>query len=73
MLQKECQADGCTSLLDVARSRARLCTLHQKADSVIVRGVGSRYCNQCVRAHPVSQFDGLKRSCRARGERKKKR
>jgi len=56
-------ADGEASI------RFRTCTLHRREDEVDMNGVPSRYCQQCTRFHPLSEFDGLKHGCRKRLDR----
>mmetsp|Transcript_17512 Transcript_17512/g.48849 ORF Transcript_17512/g.48849 Transcript_17512/m.48849 type:complete len:212 (+) Transcript_17512:104-739(+) len=68
----KCQVRGCTAdmLADGEASiRFRTCTLHRREDEVDMNGVPSRYCQQCTRFHPLSEFDGLKHGCRKRLDR----
>lgn len=73
----KCLADGCSVGLcpeDPEKlRRAQLCADHFKAEVVTVEGSASRYCHQCARVHPLARFEGLKRSCKARTERRKAR
>lgn len=47
-------------------SRYKICEAHLKAKSAIKDGIQQRFCQQCGKFHPVEDFDGDKRSCRAR-------
>jgi hypothetical protein len=42
---------------------------HLKADSYQVKGVPSRFCQRCGQGHPLTDFEGSKRSCRKALER----
>ena len=46
--------------------RFRICDFHLKAETVMREGISQRFCQQCGRFHLLSEFDGIKRSCRAR-------
>lgn len=66
------QADGCT--MDVSKmkeynSRYKICETHLRAKVVTKDGKSQRFCQQCGKFHDVSEFDGDKRSCRARLDR----
>lgn len=66
-----CQVSGCT--VDLRKEgqpglKLRTCEAHRKSGSVVVDGVPSRYCQQCVKLHPLDEFDGEKRGCRRRLE-----
>jgi hypothetical protein len=55
------------SLLALSCLPAVLCCACRPQVSSIVRdGVHQRFCQQCGRFHPLQDFDGAKRSCRAR-------
>lgn len=59
-----CMVDDCD--VDLAElkpyfRRSKVCPTHQSAPSVNLNGVACRYCQQCTRCHPVSEFDGTKR------------
>eukprot|EP00192_Tetraselmis_astigmatica_P005827 CAMPEP_0117656568 /NCGR_PEP_ID=MMETSP0804-20121206/4874_1 /TAXON_ID=1074897 /ORGANISM="Tetraselmis astigmatica, Strain CCMP880" /LENGTH=451 /DNA_ID=CAMNT_0005462979 /DNA_START=248 /DNA_END=1603 /DNA_ORIENTATION=+ len=64
----ECQAEGCGS--DVTRAtkvlyrRHRLCDTCARKDSLVVRGREVRFCQQCSTLHPLTEFEGHRRSCR---------
>ncbi|KAK8956682.1 Squamosa promoter-binding-like protein 7 [Platanthera zijinensis] len=65
----KCLAEGCNkALLDAKdyHKRHRVCAMHAKAPSVIVLGAEQRFCQQCSRFQPISEFDAAKRSCRRR-------
>jgi hypothetical protein len=40
--------------------------LRLQVSSILRDGVHQRFCQQCGRFHPLQDFDGAKRSCRAR-------
>ncbi|KAJ7553206.1 hypothetical protein O6H91_06G088100 [Diphasiastrum complanatum] len=64
-----CQAEGCKADLTIAKHyhrRHKVCELHSKAVQVITNGQNQRFCQQCSRFHPLSEFDEGKRSCRKR-------
>ncbi|CAA7407392.1 unnamed protein product [Spirodela intermedia] len=64
-----CQAEGCKADLSVAKHyhrRHKVCELHSKATVVVAGGMQQRFCQQCSRFHPLSEFDEAKRSCRKR-------
>ncbi|XP_078438090.1 uncharacterized protein LOC144708572 isoform X2 [Wolffia australiana] len=64
-----CQAEGCKADLAIAKHyhrRHKVCELHSKASVVVAGGVQQRFCQQCSRFHPLSEFDEAKRSCRKR-------
>ena len=64
----ECQAEGCRA--DVTRAtkvlyrRHRLCDTCARKESLVVRGREVRFCQQCSTLHPLTEFDGHRRSCR---------
>jgi len=64
----QCQAEGCGA--DIPRGaklldrRHKICDSCTKSDSLIVKGDEVRFCQQCSSLHPLSEFDGYKRSCR---------
>ncbi|KAL4428263.1 hypothetical protein ABPG75_002352 [Micractinium tetrahymenae] len=45
--------------------RYRICKNHAAAEEVEREGVANRFCQQCGRFHPLSEFDGPQRSCRS--------
>ncbi|GIL84157.1 hypothetical protein Vretimale_11124 [Volvox reticuliferus] len=62
-----CKVSGCTSDLASApktHQRFRLCNLHIKSPAILVDGVASRFCQQCSRFHPLTEFHGTNRTCR---------
>ncbi|CAL8463580.1 g3114 [Coccomyxa elongata] len=65
----QCQVDGCNKDLSVEKEyyqRYRICEEHLKLSSLLKDGVQQRFCQQCGRFHLLAEFDGDKRSCRAR-------
>lgn len=67
-----CQVDGC--LNDLAglkeyHNRYKICHHHLKIPSIVRAGHIQRFCQQCGRFHDIGEFDGDKRSCRARLQR----
>lgn len=67
-----CQVDGCGADLTGLKEyhqRYKICEYHLKVSSIIKDAVQQRFCQQCGRFHVLSEFDGVKRSCRARLER----
>jgi len=68
-LASKCQVPGCEVDLageDLFYLRSRTCQSHQRALTIDMDGVPSRFCQQCVRIHPLDSFDGEKRGCRKR-------
>eukprot|EP00198_Chlamydomonas_reinhardtii_P010649 XP_001699986.1 squamosa promoter binding protein [Chlamydomonas reinhardtii] len=64
-----CQVEGCGHDLTGEKGyyqRYRICEPHVKLLTVEVEGRACRFCQQCGRFHELSEFDGTKRSCRAR-------
>lgn len=64
-----CLVDGCKEDLSKCRDyhrRHKVCELHSKTAKVTVSGRELRFCQQCSRFHPLSEFDEGKRSCRKR-------
>ncbi|KXZ47614.1 hypothetical protein GPECTOR_34g773 [Gonium pectorale] len=62
-----CHVEGCGASLVGLRDyyqRYKICEFHLKVNSVLKGGVPHRFCQQCGRFQPVSEFDGEKRSCR---------
>jgi len=54
-------------------ARVAWCRAHRKADSVMVEGILSRYCQQCTTMHEMKRFEGSMRSCRGKLEKHNKR
>ncbi|GIL86845.1 hypothetical protein Vretimale_15599 [Volvox reticuliferus] len=64
-----CQVEGCGHDLSVEKGyyqRYRVCEPHMKLLSLVVNGKACRFCQQCGRFQELTEFDGNKRSCRAR-------
>jgi len=49
-------------------ARYKICEQHLRANLVFNRGLEQRFCQQCGKFHNIEEFDGDKRSCRARLE-----
>ncbi|KAG2499696.1 hypothetical protein HYH03_002631 [Edaphochlamys debaryana] len=66
-----CVVEGCdASLAGLKRyfTRLRICEAHLASPAIVVNGVVSRFCQQCGRFQPLSDFTGKKKSCAARLE-----
>ncbi|KAK1431550.1 hypothetical protein QVD17_08010 [Tagetes erecta] len=64
-----CQVDNCKADLSAAKDyhrRHKVCEVHSKAGKALVGKQMQRFCQQCSRFHPLSEFDEGKRSCRRR-------
>ncbi|KAJ0987136.1 hypothetical protein J5N97_005492 [Dioscorea zingiberensis] len=64
-----CQVDDCKADLSGAKDyhrRHKVCELHSKTSKALVGKQMQRFCQQCSRFHPLSEFDEGKRSCRRR-------
>ncbi|XP_042508479.1 squamosa promoter-binding-like protein 15 [Macadamia integrifolia] len=64
-----CQVDDCRGDLSNAKDyhrRHKVCELHSKTTKALVGKQMQRFCQQCSRFHPLSEFDEGKRSCRRR-------
>lgn len=64
-----CQVDNCKEDLSNAKDyhrRHKVCEVHSKATRALVGKQMQRFCQQCSRFHPLSEFDEGKRSCRRR-------
>ncbi|XP_074279169.1 squamosa promoter-binding-like protein 14 isoform X1 [Silene latifolia] len=64
-----CQVDNCNEDLSKSKDyhrRHKVCEIHSKVTQVIVGKQMQRFCQQCSRFHPLSEFDEGKRSCRRR-------
>lgn len=67
-----CQVEGCYTDLGGLRDyhmRYKICEFHLKTPSIVREGRPQRFCQQCGRFHNLTEFDGAKRSCRARLQR----
>ncbi|KAI3437765.1 hypothetical protein D9Q98_000212 [Chlorella vulgaris] len=63
----QCQADGCKSdLAGLPRYHLRnhICLQHKTAESFLKQDAEVRFCQRCGVAHPLAEYDGLKKSCR---------
>lgn len=64
-----CQVDDCREDLSKSKDyhrRHKVCEVHSKATQAFVGKQKQRFCQQCSRFHPLSEFDEGKRSCRRR-------
>uniref|UniRef100_A0A0E0LWU6 SBP-type domain-containing protein n=1 Tax=Oryza punctata TaxID=4537 RepID=A0A0E0LWU6_ORYPU len=64
-----CQVDDCRADLTNAKDyhrRHKVCEIHGKTTKALVGNQMQRFCQQCSRFHPLSEFDEGKRSCRRR-------
>ncbi|KAF9602863.1 hypothetical protein IFM89_031809 [Coptis chinensis] len=64
-----CQVDDCKGDLTSAKDyhrRHKVCEIHSKTTKALVGKQMQRFCQQCSRFHPLSEFDEGKRSCRRR-------
>ncbi|CAN6580036.1 unnamed protein product [Malus baccata var. baccata] len=64
-----CQVDNCKEDLSNAKDyhrRHKVCEVHSKSTRALVAKQMQRFCQQCSRFHPLSEFDEGKRSCRRR-------
>lgn len=64
-----CQVDNCKEDLSKAKDyhrRHKVCEAHSKASKALLANQMQRFCQQCSRFHPLSEFDEGKRSCRRR-------
>ncbi|CAL0318558.1 unnamed protein product [Lupinus luteus] len=64
-----CQVDNCREDLSSAKDyhrRHKVCEFHSKASKAVLSNQLQRFCQQCSRFHPLSEFDEGKRSCRRR-------
>ncbi|KAK1306063.1 Squamosa promoter-binding-like protein 15 [Acorus calamus] len=64
-----CQVDDCKADLTGAKDyhrRHKVCEYHSKTTKALVAKQMQRFCQQCSRFHPLSEFDEGKRSCRRR-------
>ena len=71
-----CQVEGCREPLGdlkVYHKRYKICLTHLRSPELLVKGQWCRFCQQCGRFHGLEEFEGAKRSCRARLERHNRR
>ena len=71
-----CQVEGCREPLGdlkVYHKRYKICLTHLRSPALLVKGQWCRFCQQCGRFHGLEEFEGAKRSCRARLERHNRR
>ncbi|PKA51085.1 Squamosa promoter-binding-like protein 14 [Apostasia shenzhenica] len=64
-----CQVDDCKADLSSAKDyhrRHKVCGFHSKTAKALVGKQMQRFCQQCSRFHPLTEFDEGKRSCRRR-------
>lgn len=66
----QCKNSGCSRVAagrTAKRARSALCNQCAKAERVYIAGKESaqRFCANCKALHPLSSFDGTRRSCRA--------
>ncbi|WIA12291.1 hypothetical protein OEZ85_012347 [Tetradesmus obliquus] len=64
-----CKVDDCHTVLSSSKAyyqRHRVCAAHLAAMAATVDGVPSRFCQQCGKFQPLTEFDQDKRSCRSR-------
>lgn len=67
-----CQVEDCNTDLGSLKeyhNRYKICEYHLKTPCIIREGMRQRFCQQCGRFHNIGEFDGDKRSCRARLQR----
>ena len=67
-----CQVEGCNTNvagLKEYHNRYKICEFHLKNPCIVREGTTQRFCQQCGRFHNIGEFDGDKRSCRARLQR----
>lgn len=63
-----CQADGCQANLAELSfyfQRNHICKDHLKSDLFLIDGNPSRFCQRCGFAHPIVDFEGQRKSCKA--------
>lgn len=64
-----CKVPSCCKVLnDLKRyhKRYRICPEHLKMSHVMIEGIDCRFCQLCGKFQPLCDFDGAKRSCRAK-------
>ena len=67
-----CQVEDCRAPLEGLKEfhqRYKICDFHLKLESITRFGEKLRFCQQCGKFQPLEEFDGAKRSCRARLQR----
>ncbi|KAG7667575.1 hypothetical protein Ndes2437B_g08220 [Nannochloris sp. 'desiccata'] len=65
----QCQVEGCRIALPKRRAyhkRYRICNYHATLSQMVLEGRHMRFCQQCGRFQLLSEFEGDKRSCRAK-------
>eukprot|EP00892_Ulva_mutabilis_P009366 jgi/Ulvmu1/6801/UM031_0002.1 len=71
-LKGKCHVRGCGKSVLALRDfnqRYHICGEHIKAPRILRNGRVERFCQQCSRFHAVTEFEGVKRSCRKQLER----
>lgn len=66
------QVDGCHARLDNLRhyhQRYKVCNEHLRMPELMHQGIIQRFCQQCSRFHAITEFEGDRRSCKARLDR----
>lgn len=71
MQSLQCQVPGC--LEDLLKHKAynqryKICPGHRAMPFLDIHGEHKRFCQQCARLQPVTDFDGHRRSCREKLE-----
>lgn len=64
-----CHIVGCKINLSTQAEyyqRYRICKAHLRSPALLVEDIPQRFCQQCGRFHPLQDFDGDKKNCRAR-------
>ena len=64
-----CCVAGCTvSLKDDEKSSSRLgtCLKHRTELAIEIKGNTFRYCQQCIKLHPLEEFERSNRGCKRR-------
>ena len=62
--KKCCVVDDCCNPRPSMFKRMRVCSEHAGLSSVLHRGTPSRECRCCHSLHPLTEFEGEKRTCR---------
>ncbi|GLI68119.1 hypothetical protein VaNZ11_012457 [Volvox africanus] len=74
--EERCQVDGCMADLSGLRPyfrRYHVCETHIRSQVVSIKNHKVRFCDQCSTFHPISQFDGGRRTCRQKLEHNRQR